>query len=78
MADQTSSQGTTELLWGLRAAASRGPKATLTVAKIAAAGVAVADADGIEAVSMQRVAQSLDFTKMSLYRHVSGKAELAL
>ena len=76
MAEQTSPQRTTELLWGLRAAPSRGPKATLTVAKIAAAAVAMADADGIEAVSMQRVAQSLDFTKMSLYRHVTGKADL--
>lgn len=67
---------THELLWGMRPPSNRGPKATLTVEKIAAAAVEVADADGIEAVSMQRVAESLDFTKMSLYRHVSGKADL--
>ena len=60
----------------MRTAPSRGPKATLTIEKIAAAAVRVADADGIDAVSMQRVAESLDFTKMSLYRHVSGKADL--
>ena len=76
MAEQESPQRTIELLWGMRAAPSRGPKATLTVENIAAAAVSVADADGIEAVSMQRVAESLDFTKMSLYRHVSGKADL--
>jgi AcrR family transcriptional regulator len=69
-------QRTVELLWGMRAASSRGPKATLTVEKIAAAAVHVADTDGIDAVSMQGVAASLDFTKMSLYRHVSGKADL--
>ena len=76
MSEQESPQRTIELLWGMRAASSRGPKATLTVDKIAAAAVSVADVDGIEAVSMQRVAESLDFTKMSLYRHVSGKADL--
>jgi AcrR family transcriptional regulator len=67
---------TRELLWGLRAAATRGPKATLSVDKIAAAALAIADAEGIEAVSMQRVAETLDFTKMSLYRHVSAKSDL--
>ncbi len=73
---QDQQRQTLELLWGLRTASSRGPKATLTVESIAAAAVAVADTDGIDAVSMQRVAESLDFTKMSLYRHVSGKADL--
>jgi len=68
--------GTVELLWGLRAAPTRGPKATLSIEKIAAAAVRVADTEGIDAVSMQRVAESLDFTKMSLYRHVDGKADL--
>jgi AcrR family transcriptional regulator len=67
---------TMELLWGMRAAPTRGPKATLNVESIAAAAVAVADADGIDAVSMQRVAGDLSFTKMSLYRHVAGKADL--
>lgn len=74
--DDEQSTGTVELLWDLRTAPTRGPKATLNVEMIAAAAVAVADADGIEAVSMQRVAESLDFTKMSLYRHVAGKADL--
>lgn len=73
---QDEDQRALELLWGLRPAASRGPKATLSIEKIARAAVHVADTDGIDAVSMQRVAESLDFTKMSLYRHVSGKAEL--
>ena len=70
------SSRTAELLWGMRAAPTRGPKATLNVEKIAAVAVRMADAEGLEKVSMQRVAESLDFTKMSLYRHVSGKADL--
>lgn len=79
MAEQTSDEQpnpTAKLLWGMRAAPTRGPKATLSINKIAAAAVAVADAEGIENVSMQRVAESLDFTKMSLYRHINGKADL--
>ncbi|WP_242343533.1 TetR/AcrR family transcriptional regulator [Anaeromyxobacter terrae] len=41
-----------------------------------AAAIALADAEGLEAVSMERVAERLGFTTMSLYRHVPGKAEL--
>ncbi len=67
---------TVELLWGDRAAPTRGPKRSLSVEQIADVAVAVADAEGIEAVSMQRVAESLDLTKMSLYRYLSGKSEL--
>jgi AcrR family transcriptional regulator len=40
------------------------------------AAIELADADGLAAVSMARVAQKLGFTTMSLYRHVSGKDEL--
>ncbi|MFI0453213.1 TetR family transcriptional regulator [Actinomadura sp. 6N118] len=36
----------------------------------------MAGAEGLAALSMQRVAGELGFTKMALYRHVSGKAEL--
>ncbi len=67
---------TSELLWGDRAAPTRGPKRSLSVEQIADVAVTVADAEGIDAVSMQRVAASLDVTKMSLYRYVAGKSEL--
>src|SRR3954462_8643105 len=60
--------GTVELLWGLRERPTRGPKPALSIERIADAAVAVADAEGLAAVSMQRVASELDFTKMSLYR----------
>ncbi|GAA1694033.1 TetR/AcrR family transcriptional regulator [Fodinicola feengrottensis] len=65
-----------ELLWGDRARPSRGPKPALTVEQITAAGIGVADAEGLAAVSMQRVAGEFGFTTMSLYRYVPGKAEL--
>ncbi|MGW5188653.1 TetR/AcrR family transcriptional regulator [Kribbella sp. NPDC004138] len=66
----------TELLWGGPPARSRGPKPAITLAEIAAAGIAIADAEGLDAVSMQRIAGELPVTKMALYRHVPGKTEL--
>jgi AcrR family transcriptional regulator len=68
--------GSVELLWGLRAPPRRGPKPTLSIERIARAAIEIADADGFAAVSMQRVASHLGFTKMALYRYVAGKAEL--
>jgi AcrR family transcriptional regulator len=63
-------------LWGERQRATRGPKPGLEVGAIARAAVAIADAEGFEAVSMQRVASELGYTTMALYRHVPDKAEL--
>jgi len=68
--------GSLELLWGDRPGPRRGPKPALTHDLIARAGIAIADAEGLAAVSMQRVAADLGFTKMSLYRYVPGKSEL--
>jgi AcrR family transcriptional regulator len=65
-----------DLLWGRRGAGSRGPRRGLSVDDIVAAAMRVADADGLEAVSMARVAKELGFTTMSLYRYVASKDEL--
>jgi AcrR family transcriptional regulator len=43
---------------------------------IAAAGIELADEGGLDAVTMEAVAQRLGLTKMALYRYVPGKAEL--
>ncbi|MFI6846479.1 TetR/AcrR family transcriptional regulator C-terminal domain-containing protein [Kitasatospora sp. NBC_00085] len=67
---------TARLLWGPHPKPTRGPKPALTLERIAWAGIEIADAEGLGAVSMQRVAGLLDYTKMSLYRYVPGKAEL--
>ncbi|MCP2165971.1 TetR/AcrR family transcriptional regulator [Goodfellowiella coeruleoviolacea] len=64
------------LLWEQPGAPRRGPRPTLTLDAIARAGIAIADADGLAAVTMQRVAAALDVTKMALYRYVPGKDEL--
>ncbi|QKW23460.1 TetR/AcrR family transcriptional regulator C-terminal domain-containing protein [Kitasatospora sp. NA04385] len=49
------------------------PEGVLTAERIVAAAVAVADAEGLEALSMRRVAAELDVATMSLYRHVPDK-----
>jgi AcrR family transcriptional regulator len=67
---------TVDFLWGDRARPTRGPKPALSLDAIADAAIAVADAEGLAAVSMQRVAADLGYTKMSLYRYLPGKAEL--
>ncbi|MFD8548416.1 TetR/AcrR family transcriptional regulator [Streptomyces sp. NPDC059649] len=68
--------GSVELLWGGRERPSRGPRPALSLERITRTAIALADVGGLGAVSMQRVAGELDFTKMSLYRYVPGKNEL--
>jgi AcrR family transcriptional regulator len=65
-----------DLLWGRRERGKRGPRAGLSADAIVAAAIKIADAKGLEAVSMERVAGELGFSTMSLYRHVANKEEL--
>ncbi|MFD4376577.1 TetR/AcrR family transcriptional regulator [Streptomyces sp. NPDC058486] len=74
MTDQTSSS--LDLLWGTGERPSRGPKPGLTLDRIVGAAVALADAEGLDAVSMRRVSAELGVGTMSLYRYVPGKNEL--
>jgi DNA-binding transcriptional regulator YhcF (GntR family) len=50
----------------------------LTTERIVAAAMAVADAEGINAASMRRVAADLGVATMSLYRHVADKDDLLM
>lgn len=65
-----------ELLWGVEPPARRGPKPKLTVPQITTAGVELAYAEGLDAVTMRRVAAELGVSAMSLYTYVPSKAEL--
>lgn len=65
-----------ELLWGDAEPPKRGPKPSLTVERIVATAIDVADAEGLGAVSMHRLAKELDVTAMSLYRYVPSKDDL--
>lgn len=74
MKDTTTSS--LDLLWGTGERPSRGPKPGLTLDRIVGAAVALADAEGLDAVSMRRVSTELGVGTMSLYRYVPGKTEL--
>ncbi|MGH3206289.1 MAG: TetR/AcrR family transcriptional regulator [Trebonia sp.] len=65
-----------DLLWGRRERGKRGPRPGLSAEAIVDAAVRIADAEGLEAISMARVASELGFTTMSLYRYVASKDEL--
>lgn len=66
------------LLWrtGPPAEVRPGPKPGLTVDLIVDAGIAVADADGMAALSMRAVGERLGRTAMALYTYVPSKSEL--
>jgi AcrR family transcriptional regulator len=54
----------------------RGPKQRITVDQIVDAAIAIADADGLDAVSMRNVADRLGIAPMSLYTYVDAKSSL--
>ena len=54
----------------------RGPGRSVTVDAVVEAGLALADAEGLTAVTMRGVAQRVGVSKMSVYTYVPGKAEL--
>jgi AcrR family transcriptional regulator len=74
--DHTGPRRVLALLWGRDAHPRRGPKPTLTVERIVEVATGVADAEGLNALSMRRVAEELGVGTASLYTYVAGKDEL--
>ena len=64
------------LLWRDQRRPTRGPRPGLSVERVVAAAVELADAEGLAALSMRRVAERLGVGTMSLYTYVPGKGEL--
>jgi AcrR family transcriptional regulator len=66
------------LLWRQPAegALRRGPRQGLSVDTIVTTAIELADKEGLEVLSMRRVAQALGVAAMTLYTYVPGKAEL--
>jgi AcrR family transcriptional regulator len=64
------------LLWRTQDGTGRRSRSGLSVDRIVAAAIEIADAEGLGALSMRRVAERLGVGTMSLYTHVPGKAEL--
>lgn len=68
---------TIDLMWFPDAAPSRrGRRPALSVARVVTAAIALADAEGLEAVTMRRVSQELGVVPMTLYTYVPDKAAL--
>ena len=62
---------------GIGTVVSAGPREpALNQERIVAVAIAIADAEGLDALSMRRLAAQLGVGAMSLYRHVSGRDEL--
>lgn len=55
---------------------ARGPRAKFSVDEITNAAVALADEEGLEALTMRRLADRLGIAAMTLYTYVPGRAEL--
>jgi AcrR family transcriptional regulator len=70
---------TLDLLWRRTAAetaARRGRRQGLSVDRVIATAVELADTEGLDAVTMRRVAQALGVVPMTLYTYVPDKAAL--
>ena len=52
------------------------PRETVTRDRILETAVEIADRDGIESLSMRRIAQRLGVVPMALYKHVANKEEI--
>ena len=76
MSSGAAPSGGGRVLWDVATPPARGPRRGLSLDEIARAAVAVADRDGLEGLSMQRVSAEVGLTKMGLYRYVAGKEEL--
>lgn len=68
---------TVALLWGTAVATPRrGPARRLELSAVVAAATALADEQGLDALTMRAVAQAAGAAPMTLYTYVPGKAEL--
>ncbi len=68
---------TLRLLWREPEGSPRhGPRQGLSIDAVVSSATGIADASGLEAVTMRRVARVLAVAPMTLYTYVPGKAEL--
>jgi len=65
-----------ELLWGLHEPGKRGPKPRFSTEDVVEAAIAIADREGLAALSMRTVAQAVGVSPMSIYTYVRSKSEL--
>lgn len=73
---RTSGRDGAVTIWDRVERAGHGPRPALTHELIARAAVQIADEQGLDAVSMRRLADRLGVATMALYRYVAGKADI--
>jgi len=73
---QSDRDRTLQLIWGIADASTRGPQARFSIHDVTAAACEIADADGLPAVSLAKVAARLGLTTTALYRYVDSKDAL--
>ncbi len=64
------------MIWARLHRSARGQRPSLTHEVITRVAIEIADADGIEALSMRKVASRLGAGTMSLYRYVATKQDV--
>ncbi|MGW1551444.1 TetR/AcrR family transcriptional regulator [Streptomyces sp. NPDC002346] len=64
------------IIWLRRERGARGPAPTYSRERIAEVAIALADGEGIEAVTMRRIAKELGTGAMTLYRYLPNKEDL--
>ena len=64
------------MLWGYSPAVRRGPRQRVDIERVVAVAISIADAEGLGAVTMRRLAETVGLGTMSIYTYVPGKAEL--
>lgn len=69
-------EATLDLLWTGLGRPKRGPRHRLTVQRVVEAAMSVAASDGVDALSMRKVAAHLDVGAATLYTYVPDKAAL--
>ena len=65
-----------EIVWTRQGLENRRQRPALTSDQIVGAAVRIADEEGVQALSMRRLATDLNSGTTSLYRHVAGKDDL--
>jgi AcrR family transcriptional regulator len=78
LADELDIPAYATLLWRGEAELRPGPKRSLDMHALAQAGIRLADAAGLDSVSMRTVSAEMGMTSMALYRYVESKQELLL
>jgi AcrR family transcriptional regulator len=76
MSDKPGTGGHSRSIWLRPERSARGPAPEHSRAEIASAGVALADAEGLAAVTMRAVAAAVGTAPASLYRYVTTRDEL--